>query len=266
MRPGVIVPVHGFAPYLAEALDTVLAQDPGAVVVVDDGSPDRLVLHPDHAPRVTLVRRDERGGPAVARATGLAALSADCDLIALCDADDAWEPGKLDAQLEALERHAQAAACFGRAIVVGPDDRPTGEDWAAPAPGLHAAAAFARDLYAANPIPTSSVVLRHECVERAGGFECAVPVAEDWDLWLRIAAAGGDFVCEPQALVRYRRHPGGLTADVAELATAQLALHEAHRGLASPDVRQRAVTADRKALKAARRRARLGGRDPYRRR
>ena len=39
----------------------------------------------------------------------------DCDWIALLDADDAWEPGKLAAQREAIERHPDAVLCFGRA-------------------------------------------------------------------------------------------------------------------------------------------------------
>ena len=76
---GVIVPVHGFAPYLAETLDCVLSQEPAPaeVVVVDDASPEPLELHPDHAPDCRLVRRDECGGPAAARESGLAALGAD---------------------------------------------------------------------------------------------------------------------------------------------------------------------------------------------
>src|SRR5690349_13064554 len=83
---GVIVPVHGPAPWLAEALDSVLAAAPDVVVVVDDGSAEPIV--PGDA-RVTLVRRDESGGPGAARATGLEALDAAIDLVALCDADDA---------------------------------------------------------------------------------------------------------------------------------------------------------------------------------
>jgi glycosyltransferase involved in cell wall biosynthesis len=138
---GVVVPVRGFAPYLAEALDSVLAQDrpPAVVVVVDDGSDPPAALHPDHAGRVRLVRRDVAGGPAAARATGLAALGGEFGLVALCDADDAWEPGKLAAQLRALQSAPAAVLCFGRALVVGADGRPTGEGWAEPAPGVHAA-------------------------------------------------------------------------------------------------------------------------------
>ncbi|MCW2958834.1 MAG: GltA, partial [Solirubrobacterales bacterium] len=178
MRVGVLVPVHGFAPYLAEALDAVLAQEgvEPCVVVVDDGSPEPLTLHPDHAPRVTLVRRDASGGPAAARATGLDELPAELTLIALSDADDAWCPGALAASIAALEADPRAGWAFGRALVVGPDGRPTGETWAHPAAGHHPADALGRELYAANPVPTSSVVLRREALAAAGGFGSPVRV------------------------------------------------------------------------------------------
>lgn len=267
---GVIVPVHGFAAYLAETLDGILWQEPApdAVVVVDDGSPETLALHPDHAGRCTLVRRDGRGGPAAARAAGLRALPDGVDLVALCDADDTWTEGKLAAQLGALGRLPEAAVCFGRALVVGADNRPTGERWNEPAAGVHSGPELATMLYEANPIPTSSVVLRRAALEAAGGFGSALAVAEDWDLWLRLAARGDTFVCVPAAVVRYRRHPGGLTGDVAALAQCQLALHEAHAELVDESVRERVRRADEAALRSAQRRGLrrlVPRRDPYRR-
>jgi glycosyltransferase involved in cell wall biosynthesis len=267
---GVIVPVHGFAPYLAETLDCVLAQRPAPdeVVVVDDASSEPLVLHPDHAPHCTLLRRERCGGPASARADGLRVLGSRLDVVALCDSDDAWTDGKLAAQLEAFERFPGAALCFGRALVVGADGRSTGERWTALAAGVHEGPALRSLLYEANPIPTSSVVLRRRALEAAGGFESPVRVAEDWDLWLRLAARGESFVCEPSAVVRYRRHPGGLTADVAALARCQLELHRVHGELVAPAVRERALAADAAALRSATRgglRALLPKRDPYRR-
>ncbi|HEV7806211.1 MAG TPA: glycosyltransferase [Solirubrobacteraceae bacterium] len=269
---GVIVPVHGFAAYLAETLDCVLGQDPapGAIVVVDDGSPEPLVLDPDHAPHCTLVRRAERGGPAVARQTGLQSLPEDADLIALCDADDAWTDGKLAAQLAALQRIPEAGVCFGRTLVVGPDGRPTGERWTEPAAGPHTGPALVAMLYAANPIPTSSVVLRRRALDTAGGFTSPQTLAGDWDwdLWLRLAARGETFACVPDVVVRYRRHPGGLTADVAALARFQLALHETHADLVDEATRERVRRGDESALRSAQRhglRRLIGRRDPYRR-
>jgi len=118
---------------------------------------------------------------------------------------------------------------------------PTGECWAEPAAGPQAGPTLVAMLYSANPIPTSSVVLRRRALEAAGGFASPVTLAGDWDwdLWLRLAARGETFVCVPDAVVHYRRHPDGLTADVAALARFQLALHEAHADLVDEATRER---------------------------
>ncbi len=249
MPAGVIVPVHGFAPYLAEALDAVLAERPAAVVVVDDGSPAPLALHPDHAAAgVALVRREVCGGPAEARATGAAALPAELELLALCDADDAWAPGLLGALTGALAGVPEAGWAFGRALVVGPDGRATGEQWERPEPGRHVAALLARALYAGSAIPTSSVVVRRSALAAAGGLTGPVRVAEDWELWLRLARAGQDALCVPEATVRHRRHPEALRADAARVARAHLAVHAAHADLVAPAEHRAAEAHDLTAL------------------
>jgi len=242
---GVIVPVRGDAPFLAEALESILAQDPAPadVVVVDDASDVAPALPPAAAGRCRLVRRVSRGGPAGARQTGLQALAT--PLVALCDSDDAWEPGKLRAQLGALARHPEAAVCFGRALVVGPAGELTGERWRGPAAGLHLAGNLRAELYQSDPIPTSSALVRRAALERVGGFASDVPYGvEDWDLWLRLASAGEAFVCEPAARVRYRRHAGGLTADLERLAAGSLAIHERHAALVSAAARDAARARD----------------------
>ena len=245
MRVGAIVPVHGWAPYLAQALDSVIAEGPDEVVVVDDGSSEPVRVD---AP-CTLVRREARGGPAAARETGLEALE-DCDLIALCDSDDAWRPGRLRAQLAAL---GDADVAVGRAEIVGPDDRPTGERWEE-IPAGPFVPPFDR-----NPICTSSVLVRRAALEAAGGFAAAAAAAaaaaplthaEDWDLWLRLASAGATFTSVPAAVVAYRRRPGALTANVAALARAQMEVHTRHAERAGEDERRGVAAADRRALAA----------------
>lgn len=236
---GVIVPVHGWAPYLAETLDGVLGESPADVVVVDDGSPTPVRLDPDHVGRCRLVRHEPRRGLAGARAAGLAEL--DTDLVALCDADDVWEPGSLGLRVARL---GDAAACFGRALIVGPDGRPTGETWTVP-DRLELPA-----LFEANPLCVSSVVLRRDAVVRAGGLDSDLPRAEDWDLWLRLLGRGERLVHEPRAVVRYRRRAGALSGDIASLARAQLELHARHAGLVSDACVDRVRLADLRALAA----------------
>lgn len=258
MRVGVIVPVRAPAPYLAEALDSVLSQEPApdSVVVLDDGSQPPLEV-PDG---VELVRSDVGPrGPAAARAAGLAALGP-VDLVALADADDVWEPGKLALQVEALVVHPEAAVCFGRAIVVGPDGAATGEALPAVAAGVHSAESLRTVLYERNVVPAASAVVRREVLDAVGGFEgLGVPAGSDWELWLRVAAAGHAFVCEPRALVRYRRHAGGLTSDVALLGEAGLAIHAAHAGLVDAAAAARARAGDFETLARGRVRQRRYG-------
>lgn len=251
MRLGVIVPVHGFSPYLAEALDSILGQDPAPddVVVVDDGSPEPVGLHVDHATRCRLVRRPQRGGLPAARRTGFEALRHP-ELVALCDADDAWRPGKLRAQLDALRRSDGAAGCFARVEVVGPDGRPTGEPpWPLPDPTLPA-------LYERNTIAVSGALLRADAVERAGGIARDAPAAEDYDLWLRLLADGERLVVAPDAVVAYRRHPAAMSGDLALLAREQMRVHERHAALVDEATRRRVEAANLRALAAGEARAR----------
>ena len=248
MRTGVIVAVHGWAPLLAEALDGILGQDPRPeeIVVVDDGSPEPLALLAEHAAHCRLVRHPECRGLAAARATGLARL--DTELVALCDDDDAWEPGKHAAQLQALAAHPQTAACFGRALIVGLDGRPTGELWDELPAGIHAASDLLPLMYQRDPLCVSSALLRRDAVLAAGGLDFPLPRAEDWDLWLRLLTAGHAFVVEPRAVVRYRRKPGALSADIAGLARAGMHVHATHAGLVDERVRRGVEAVDRVTL------------------
>jgi glycosyltransferase involved in cell wall biosynthesis len=258
MRVGVILAARAPVPYLAEALESVLSQEPAPdeVVVVDHASEPPLRL----ADRVRSIRLDDpAGGPERARAAGLAEVG--CELIALADADDVWKPGKLRAQLDALEAHPEAAVCFGRAVVIDGTGRETGERLPELREGLLAAAEVLRELYERNAIPAASAVIRREALEAAGGFVPSqpLPAATDWDLWLRLAAAGHDFVHEPAARIRYRRHGGGMTADVARLAEAGLLIHERHASLVDDATARRARAADLETLARGRIRERRYG-------
>jgi hypothetical protein len=152
--------------------------------------------------------------------------------------------------VDALESHPEAALCFGRATVVGPDGRATGERWEELPAGILHPAELRALLFERNPIPASSVVIRRTALREVGGFDSGkgLPAATDWDLWLRLVQAGHSFVCEPRARIRYRRQPAAVTGDVARLAEAGLLIHDAHAALVDEDVRRRVRARDLTSL------------------
>jgi GT2 family glycosyltransferase len=243
---GVVIPVHGFSPYLVQTLDAVIGQDPPPVdvVVVDDGSPTPLALPAEHEDAVRLVRLDERRGPGAARNAGIGVLDPDVDLVAFCDHDDVWTPGYLAAHARGLEHHPDASILTGDTLIVGPDDRETGERWQGLHRGAHRPSLVLPTIYERHPLCTSATVVRRSALDDVGGFDETLPQAEDLDLWLRLLAEDHGLVAVLGATVRYRRHPSGLTHDLVELAESLLRVHRAHAERVREPVARRAEAAD----------------------
>lgn len=109
----VVMPVRDGERYIAEALDSILSQDPppDEVVVVDDGSQDQTAALAQRAGRRVRVVQQARIGSGSALNRGI--VEARSEIIGFCDADDLWMPGKLDRQLEALETDPAAAGVGG---------------------------------------------------------------------------------------------------------------------------------------------------------
>lgn len=109
---GVVIVTHDRPVQVREAVAAVLAQRyAGAVhvvVVYDRAEPDATLA----GERVTVTRNDRTAGLAGARNTGIRYLSTmDVELVAFCDDDDLWLPGKLAAQVAALASHPGAEFC-----------------------------------------------------------------------------------------------------------------------------------------------------------
>jgi glycosyltransferase involved in cell wall biosynthesis len=243
---GVVIPVHGFSPYLTQTLDAIAEQDAPAVdvVVVDDGSPSPVELPEGHRDRVRLVRCEERGGPGAARNRGIASLADEVDLVAFCDHDDVWIPGYLAAHARALAHHPEASILTGETLIVGPDDRTTGERWQGLHRGAHRPSLVLPTIYERHPLCTSATVVRRSALEDVGGFDESLQQAEDLDLWLRLLADDHVLVSVLGATVRYRRHPAGLTHDLVALADALRQVHRAHAERVREPVARRAEAAD----------------------
>jgi len=138
--------------------------------------------------------------------------------------------------------------CFGSIAVVDRDGRETGERWDWDRSQELEPHRFARVLYEHNPIHNSTTLLRRAPLEAAGAFDSPAPLAEDYDLWLRLAARGERFVHEPLARVVVRRHERSLSWDIAALAESVLVVREAHAGLVDDDLVRRMRASDLRAL------------------
>lgn len=213
----VVIPARDAAPWIEACLASVRAQTRPAdeVLVVDDGSRDstaELVRRAD--PSVRLLGLPGEGA---ARARNLAVELASGDWVAFLDADDAWEPGKLERQLEAAVRHPEAGLVVSDARIVtaaGPQGRRHLD-------GRRPARPDRESLLLDNFICTSAVLVRRELVLEVGGFPEGLRIAHDYALWLEcLAFAPALLVDEP--LVLYRQNPTGLSADAETTANETL--------------------------------------------
>lgn len=206
MPVSVLIPAFNAASTLARALDSVAEQHIAGldVVVVDDGSVDATAMvaaaHPVGARVVG--HAANRGSPA-AIATALEA--ARHDIVAFLDADDAWRPGKIAAQLAVLTP-ATALAATGFTFVAA-DGGPRW-DWGAE-PALRAGDEFWKALLEHSQIAKPTVMTRRSTIARAGGIDPALTVAEDQDLWIRLALLG-PVAYLPQSLAFVHDAPASL--------------------------------------------------------
>jgi glycosyltransferase involved in cell wall biosynthesis len=113
-RVSCVVPVFNGERFLAEALESILAQTypPTELIVVDDGSTDGSPqIVQAYGERVVLLQQSNRG-PAAARNRGIRAARG--DLLAFLDADDLWRPEKLERQVAFLRAHPEVDLCLAR--------------------------------------------------------------------------------------------------------------------------------------------------------
>jgi len=194
----VVIPTLDCLAYLPAAIGSVALQDRAdlEIIVADDGSNDGtrewLAARRAGLPPLRVV---ETGGVGPAAARNAAIASTGAPYIAFLDADDVWWPNKLTPQLSWHEAHPETGFSFTDYLHVNPDGRHLGTCfafWDSPL-AYHAGRDFGfmpdaeLSLLATNVVGTSTVIARRAALEAVGGFRLLAS-AEDWDLWLRLAA------------------------------------------------------------------------------
>jgi glycosyltransferase involved in cell wall biosynthesis len=209
-RISVLLPFRDAASTLRRAAASVLAERevPLELVGVDDGSTDgsAAILEALDDPRVVLVRT---GGVGVAAGLAAAAARATGAFLARMDADDESRPGRFRAQLNALENDPRLGVVGVRVELAGAvtEGMRRYVEWQN---GLVTPEEHARDLFVESPLCHPSVMMRRSAYDAAGGYREA-DWPEDYDLWLRVVAAGYELAKLPRVLFRWHRHEGQLT-------------------------------------------------------
>jgi glycosyltransferase involved in cell wall biosynthesis len=98
-------------------------------------------------------------------------------------------------------------------------------------------------------VPSCATFLRRDLVEKVGAWRVDRRTIMDWDLWLRLDAAGARFGYEPVVVSGFSRHPGQVTARMTEKALAESAAVRADFGIVNPGWRHRLSRAHRIARK-----------------
>jgi glycosyltransferase involved in cell wall biosynthesis len=207
----VIIPAYNAARYLADTLQSALNQTLGdtEVIVVDDGSKDDTASVARSFPAVKYVHQANAG---VSAARNKGAAHASGEFLAFLDSDDLWHPDKLRQQVMALRQHPESV--FSRTEAV--DDPARLTEIVHGTPREDAPHVLIPDFHASFLVPyltTSTVMVRREAFEEAGGFDTRLRIAEDVDFYLRVLIRRPQVVKLTQPLVYKRPVPGSLGDD-----------------------------------------------------
>ena len=212
MKPlvSVVIPTYNREEFIGEAVASVLAQSYAGfeLIVVDDGSDDgtvALLAERFDDPRLRVVSQPNLGVSA-ARNTG--AKLASGEWFAFLDSDDTWLEKKLEVQLAETLARPESPVSY------------TEEVWY-----RHGVRVNPRKVHAKHTgwvydnclplciISPSSVMIRREEYELAGGFDEALPACEDYELWLKLSARYPVHLVQTQLIVKRNGHAGQLSQE-----------------------------------------------------
>lgn len=213
-KVSVIVTCYNYAKYLKGCLISILNQtfQDYELVIVNDGSTDNtdeVITNFLCNEKIRYINQ-QNTGQAVATNNGI--IAAKGELIAFLDADDLWEPTKLEKQVDLFIRDSIGVVYSGIKFMnedgQSLDMKLTGKYYT-PRSGYVTGA-----LLFENFIPYSSTVVRKKCFEEFGMFNPEYKNGLDWDLWLRISKEY-EFTFVNECLLSYRiGHPGQLISNV----------------------------------------------------
>jgi glycosyltransferase involved in cell wall biosynthesis len=220
----VVVPTYNYGRFITEAIEGALRQthQPTEVIVVDDGSTDDTEVRVKAFNGAVRYLRQENLGVCAARNRGVAESVG--EFIAFLDADDIWEPTKIEKQLEKFTEDPEIGLvhCGMREF-----DSETGQTLKLFHEGQEGWVANELLLWErpAVNVSGSAVMVSREAFDAVGGFDTRQMVAEDWDFCYRVAKEFKvGFV--RGSLVNYRSHRAAAHRNVHEMERGMTLFYE----------------------------------------
>ncbi len=180
----VIMSVYNDAAYLVEAVDSILSQTftDFEFIIVDDGSQDesRAILEDYDDARIQLLTNSQNIGLTRSLNRGVAVSTG--QYIARQDSDDISASNRFEQQVAFLDAHPKAGLVGSWANVIDTDAH---EVALFSPPSLHRL--LKEELLYQNALCHGSVMFRQDAIQQVGSYNEAFTLAQDWDLWLRIA-------------------------------------------------------------------------------
>ena len=240
----VIVPTYNYGRFIGETLECLRAQtyDNWECIIIDDGSTDdtaeRVSRFMEQDTRFKFLRQ-ENALQAAAKNNGLRNSAG--EYIQFLDADDLIESQKLERQVEYLEAHTHVDVVYGSMRYFkteAPDERLYWV-WGENKPWMPETSGSGKEVLAAlvrqNIMVINSPLIRRRVVDAVGLFDDKLPPAEDWDYWVRCAAAGMRFQFEdlPGTMALVRWHSSSSSHDRRRMYVSMLSIREKVEGITS---------------------------------
>lgn len=219
-KVSVIIAAFNAEKYIAEALESVLAQTCPAVecIVVDDGSTDRTAeIVRGYGERVTYIHQ-ENAERSAARNNGIAHSSG--SYICFLDADDILLPEKLTEQVAFLDANPPYDAVYSRVTYFQDNGK---RRWYT----VKRATPFGditSSLLYGNFITMNSPLFRKSAVIRVAGFDVSFSRYEDWDFLLRLSLSGSRFGFVDATHALCRVHGENTVKDAPRMFEAKLSV------------------------------------------
>jgi glycosyltransferase involved in cell wall biosynthesis len=223
MKVSVVMPAYNAERYLAEAIESVLAQTwkDFELIILNDGSQDSTrTIAESYARRDSRIHFESHPNMGVAPTLNRGLDLATSEWVAIMHADDVMMPNRLERQLAFVSMHPELAVASswvmhinGKGKIIAKGDSP-----------LITFEAVEK-LYMANELvgfshPAS--ILRKSAIQSVGGYRSQLRVNEDVDLWNRLLEHGYKILVQPEHLLKYRIHSGSASIAQARFVRRQL--------------------------------------------